>query len=299
MSRFYKNEYPEQDDCVIARITAENEYGYNCCLLEYNNMEGFIINSELVKGKYVKKHLLKKDEICTLNVIKVDHDKKIVDLSKKRITEKDKEMSMSKFDICTKINKLVAECNSLYSTYCQQKPDENIIQNTLPTLMNKIVWKHYKTIEDNDGFNMLYRNLLQNPDLLLLPTLFVDDFIHQTKSNLSKRITNNELIMESSFTCLMLEDNAVDKIKSLLTTSLNNIPNAEIVIASPPLYKLRVTSNDETEAKNTISNIQKSILDNSKEYSTIIKFNNPQINKYSEYKIDYLSNYDLQKFKFD
>ena len=89
--RFYENELPEEGDHVMVTIKEVNDYSIVVELLEYQNIEGMIILAEYSnprRSRYnqgillARKNINKKD-VCY--VLRVDKQKKNIDLSKKRI----------------------------------------------------------------------------------------------------------------------------------------------------------------------------------------------------------------------
>ena len=82
--RFYRNKVPAKDDIVMVETFEIKEMGANVRLLEYNNLEGFIMLSH-VSARRVRsvQKLLKMGKQEMMEVIRVDEDKMCIDLSKK------------------------------------------------------------------------------------------------------------------------------------------------------------------------------------------------------------------------
>ena len=57
--RYYENEFPEKDDVVMVRYKDAQEHNVKVELLEYNNMEGMILASEISRKRtsQVNKHI--------------------------------------------------------------------------------------------------------------------------------------------------------------------------------------------------------------------------------------------------
>lgn len=297
ITRFYQKEFPDHDDIVMVQINKESEYGYNCVLLEYGNMEGFLSISELVKGKYVKKHLLKSDEVCSLTVIKVDPHKKLVDLSRKRMNDADTKLMTIKYDACSKINKLMNECYIMHIKYCNINNDQT---HPIDQIMNDTIWKLYNENNEDTDYDTLYRNILENLNLLFPSDLFSDEFVDKAKNNIIQRIVKNDMTMESDLTLLVTKEDAVSKIKQIFTTSLITYDKYQIniLICSPPHYKIRIMGPCKIKAQEILEEIKQNIVDNSKQYSAMLKFGDIKVREESQYKIKFLGTYDLQRIEF-
>ena len=74
--RMYEQEYPEVEDCVVVLVKSIQEMGAYVSLLEYNNIEGMILLSELSRRRIrsINRHIrVGKTEIVT--VLRVDKEK--------------------------------------------------------------------------------------------------------------------------------------------------------------------------------------------------------------------------------
>jgi len=96
--RFYEAEFPEVDDVVVVQVKRIVEMGAYVSLLEYNGREGMMLLSELSKRRIrsVSK-LLKvgRTEFCM--VLRADHEKGYIDLSKRRVEPADAKIKEEKF----------------------------------------------------------------------------------------------------------------------------------------------------------------------------------------------------------
>merc|ERR1719384_1445039 len=84
--RMYENDYPETGDLVIVEVKKIVEMGAYCSLLEYNNLEGMLLMSELQRRRIrsVKK-VIKEGRQKIVQVVRVNKEKHFIDLSKKRV----------------------------------------------------------------------------------------------------------------------------------------------------------------------------------------------------------------------
>ena len=84
--RYYREQVPAKDDLVAVVTTEIKEMGAYVRLLEYNNIEGFIMLGQ-VTAKRVKSvyKFLKIGKQEMMEVLRVDPSKMCIDLSKKSI----------------------------------------------------------------------------------------------------------------------------------------------------------------------------------------------------------------------
>jgi translation initiation factor 2 subunit 1 len=84
--RFYQQAYPEVEECVVVQVERVDDVSAAVRLLEYNDIEGMILLSELSRRRIrsITKHI-RVGNVEVLRVTRVDEEKGYVDLSKKRV----------------------------------------------------------------------------------------------------------------------------------------------------------------------------------------------------------------------
>ncbi|PSS34444.1 Eukaryotic translation initiation factor 2 subunit alpha like [Actinidia chinensis var. chinensis] len=88
--RMYEAKYPEVDIAVMIQVKNIADMGAYVSLLEYNNIEGMILFSELSRRRIRSvSSLIKVGRIEPVMVLRVDKDKGYIDLSKRRVSEED------------------------------------------------------------------------------------------------------------------------------------------------------------------------------------------------------------------
>jgi len=91
LHRYYFEKYPKEGDTVVGRIKSLEEIGAYVTLPEYNDTEGLIVHSELLKKRTRNIHkYIKIGSLDAFAVVKVDKEKGYIDLSKKRAVYEDK-----------------------------------------------------------------------------------------------------------------------------------------------------------------------------------------------------------------
>ncbi|KAH6916191.1 translation initiation factor eIF2 alpha subunit [Coprinopsis sp. MPI-PUGE-AT-0042] len=88
--RYYEGKYPEVDELVMVQVRQIAEMGAYVKLLEYDNIEGMILLSELSRRRIrsVQK-LIRVGRNEVVVVLRVDKEKGYIDLSKRRVSPED------------------------------------------------------------------------------------------------------------------------------------------------------------------------------------------------------------------
>ncbi|XP_010264557.1 PREDICTED: eukaryotic translation initiation factor 2 subunit alpha homolog [Nelumbo nucifera] len=88
--RMYEAKYPEVDMAVMIQVKNIADMGAYVSLLEYNNIEGMILFSELSRRRIRSvSSLIKVGRQEPAMVLRVDKEKGYIDLSKRRVSEED------------------------------------------------------------------------------------------------------------------------------------------------------------------------------------------------------------------
>ena len=105
-SYFYKNKQPELNELVMVHIDNVDDMGIKCSLMEYNNLEGFMSFSELLRKsiRSVSKHV-RVGQKHILQVINIENN--YINLSKKYIEEEERIRGFEKYRMGKTINGIV------------------------------------------------------------------------------------------------------------------------------------------------------------------------------------------------
>ncbi|KAJ8610858.1 hypothetical protein CTAYLR_009132 [Chrysophaeum taylorii] len=88
--RFYEEQYPELESLVMVNVRNIAEMGAYVTLLEYNNIEGMILLSELSRRRIRSiNKLIRVNRNEVVMVLRVDKEKGYIDLSKRRVSAED------------------------------------------------------------------------------------------------------------------------------------------------------------------------------------------------------------------
>lgn len=142
--RIKRAEYPEDGDIVMVRITAIRDDLVTVKLLEYGEIEGLIMGGELSKKKYRSIYQVVKvgnAELC--QVLKVDKTKGHIDLSLKRVGDRERMEGREKFSrskmayqIMQKVSKIINK--SIKELYEEFGYDKEANHGTLFTFFARL-----------------------------------------------------------------------------------------------------------------------------------------------------------------
>jgi len=89
--RIRKDKFPKEGDVVVVKIVTIGSDTVKAQLLEYGNIDGLILTSELSKKRFKSiAQVAKPGNVEVCQVLKVEEDKGFIDLSLKRVSEKEK-----------------------------------------------------------------------------------------------------------------------------------------------------------------------------------------------------------------
>eukprot|EP01041_Mallomonas_annulata_P004706 gene4706-9326_t len=88
--RFYENQYPDCEEVVMANVIEIGEMGAYVTLVEYDNIQGMILLSELSRRRIRSiAKLIRVGRSEVVMVLRVDQEKGYIDLSKRRVAPED------------------------------------------------------------------------------------------------------------------------------------------------------------------------------------------------------------------
>ncbi|KAI8893413.1 eukaryotic translation initiation factor 2 alpha subunit-domain-containing protein [Globomyces pollinis-pini] len=226
MCRMYEERFPEVETCVMVNVRQITDIGTYVHLLEYNNIEGMILLSELTRRRIrsIQKLVrIGKNEVAV--VMRVDKEKGYIDLSKRRATPED-----------------IAECEERYN---KSKAVHSIMRHVadrvnmdLEELYTLYCWPLYKQYgHAYEAFKMV----IVDPDSVL-NTLDIPEHIKKELVNgIRRRLTPQPIKIRADVECSCFGYEGIDAVKAALTAgeqcSTEDV-NIKIRLVAPPLYVL-------------------------------------------------------------
>lgn len=256
--RYYKNELPKVNDVVFVRFSEFSENaGIYVDLIEYDNLQGLILLTEISKRTTNPLKVITKHKIYPCVVLNIT-DKQSIDLSYKKLSEQDKITYETNFGFTQRFNNLVKTLIKLDSDR-EQEIYENIMWPMFEKHMNKS--------------EFLYNQILQNPSYLFKYNKTLDDeFIKKIEEHLKQRITESNVKISKNFNLKVLSENAITKIKLILTENMTD-PSIKITCISSPVYNIIVTSDSMDDAHTIMDKYTNVLLENAHKYRGIITMN--------------------------
>ncbi|KAM0256284.1 hypothetical protein ACHAQJ_005049 [Trichoderma viride] len=244
--RFYEEKYPEIDSFVMVNVKQIAEMGAYVKLLEYDNIDGMILLSELSRRRIRSiQKLIRVGRNEVVVVLRVDKEKGYIDLSKRRVSPED-----------------IVKCEERYN---KSKMVHSIMrhvaektQSPIESLYESIAWPlNRKYGHAIDAFKLS----ITNPEVwdeVKFPNQVVDD---ELKLYISKRLTPQptKVRADVEVTCFGYE--GIDAVKTALRTAeAKNTESMQVKVrlVSPPLYVLTSTCTDKAQG---ITRLEEAIVD--------------------------------------
>ncbi|KAM0676457.1 Eukaryotic translation initiation factor 2 subunit 1 [Gurleya vavrai] len=144
---FYPSQYPSTNEIVMCKITKITDLGVYVELLEYNNIEGLIVVSELSKKKIKSiASLVKIGRSEAAMVLRVDTVKGYIDLSRKKVSVDDSKECGKKYMqnkmahgvMIMESNKRKVSINDLYDLYFEKVKEDCLYNYFKKVMKNEI-----------------------------------------------------------------------------------------------------------------------------------------------------------------
>ncbi|KAK6075098.1 eukaryotic translation initiation factor 2 alpha subunit [Seiridium cupressi] len=244
--RFYEEKYPEIDSFVMVNVKQIADMGAYVKLLEYDNIDGMILLSELSRRRIRSiQKLIRVGRNEVVVVLRVDKEKGYIDLSKRRVSPED-----------------IVKCEERYN---KSKMVHSIMRHVaektqvpIEELYESIAWPLNKKYGHSiDAFKLS----ITNPDVWNDVTFSSDAVAEELKSYIGKRLTPQptKVRADVEVTCFGYE--GIDAVKTALRTAeaKNTEDNqVKVKLVSPPLYVLTSTCLDKSVG---IAKLEEAIID--------------------------------------
>ncbi|CAG9821154.1 unnamed protein product [Phaedon cochleariae] len=235
--RFYKEKYPEIEDVVMVNVRAIAEMGAYVHLLEYNNIEGMILLSELSRRRIRSiNKLIRVGKTEPVVVIRVDKEKGYIDLSKRRVSAEDVEKCTERFAKAKAVNSILRHVAELLKYESDEQLEE---------LYQKTAWYFEEKYKKNKASAYdFFKQAVLDPSILAECEL--DDRTKEVLlGNIKRKLTSQAVKIRADIECACYGYEGIDAVKTALKAGLalstEELP-IKINLIAPPLYVMTTST---------------------------------------------------------
>lgn len=229
--RFYEMEFPELESLVMVNVRNIADMGAYVSLLEYNNIEGMILLSELSRRRIRSIHkLIRVGRNEVVMVLRVDQEKGYIDLSKRRVSPADVAACEDKFN----------KAKAVHGVLRHLADRKGLILNEL---YEKIGWPLYRKYgHAYDAFKLALTEGdaegVQDPFAeLAIP----DEIKEELKTYIRRRLAPQPIKIRADVEVSCFTYEGIDAIREALFAGIacggENTP-IKIKLIAPPIYVL-------------------------------------------------------------
>jgi translation initiation factor 2 subunit 1 len=235
--RFFEKEFPDTETLVTVNVKQIAEMGAYVSLLEYGNIEGMILLSELSRRRIRSiNKLIRVGKNEVVMVLRVDKEKGYIDLSKRRVSQEDiaeAEERYNKSKMTHSVLRHVAE---------QQQAKGNTVI-TLRWLYENIAWPLYKRYPHvYDAF----RAAIAEPEVVFegLPVL-APDVMEGLLAQIKRKLTPQPIKIRCDIEVTCYNYEGIEAVRAALQAgmalSTDEIP-VQVRLIAPPLYVMTTST---------------------------------------------------------
>mmetsp|Transcript_12770 Transcript_12770/g.23951 ORF Transcript_12770/g.23951 Transcript_12770/m.23951 type:complete len:345 (+) Transcript_12770:168-1202(+) len=228
--RFYENEFPEIESLVMVNVRNIADMGAYVSLLEYNNIEGMILLSELSRRRIRSIHkLIRVGRNEVVMVLRVDQEKGYIDLSKRRVSPEDVAACEDKFNKAKAVHGVLRHLADRKGLYLEQ-------------LYQKIGWPLYKKYgHAYDAFKLVLADEMDPFAELDIPEAVKDEL----KAYIRRRLAPQPIKIRADIEVSCFTYEGIDAIREALFAGMNvggDKTPIKIKLIAPPIYVLSTTA---------------------------------------------------------
>lgn len=239
--RFYEHRFPEIEDVVMVNVRSIAEMGAYVHLLEYNNIEGMILLSELSRRRIrsINKLIRVGRSECVV-VIRVDKEKGYIDLSKRRVSEEEVMKCEEKFAKAKAVNSILRHVGEIMEYESNAQLEE---------LYTKTAWYFDRKYNKPGSSYEAFKHAVTNPEILEECNLDKET-LEVLEANIKRRLTPQSVKIRTDIEVACYGYEGVDAVKSSLKAGLamttEEMP-IKINLIAPPLYVMTTQTLERAE----------------------------------------------------
>uniref|UniRef100_UPI00358EE6EA eukaryotic translation initiation factor 2 subunit 1 n=1 Tax=Myxine glutinosa TaxID=7769 RepID=UPI00358EE6EA len=252
--RFYQHKFPEVEDVVMVNVRSIAEMGAYVSLLEYNNIEGMILLSELSRRRIrsINKLIRIGRNECVV-VIRVDKEKGYIDLSKRRVSQEEAMKCEDKFTKAKTVYSILRHVAEVL----EYSNDEQ-----LESLYKRTAWIFDEKYR-RPGYGAYDAFKLAVTDPSVLDGLELNEEEKDVLlENINRRLTPQAVKIRADIEVACYGYDGIDAVKDALRAGLacstDKMP-VKINLIAPPRYVMTTTTLERTEGLSVLNQAMSSI----------------------------------------
>jgi len=230
--RFYENRFPEIEDLVTVQVMRIEDHGAYVKLLEYNDIEGMILLSELSRRRIRSiGKLIRIGRIETVAVLRVDSERGYIDLSKRRVSPEDIAAQEDKYNKAKAVHSIMKNISQVTNRHIDE-------------LYEEFGWPLYKSYgHAYDAFKLSLTDggkVFENLEIAEATMKALD-------RNIKLRLMPQPMKIRCDFEATCFGYEGVDAIKAALIAGEKMGTEdlaVKIRLIAPPLYVMTTVSSD-------------------------------------------------------
>lgn len=266
--RYYEQRYPEVDELVMVQVRQIAEMGAYVKLLEYDNIEGMILLSELSRRRIRSiQKLIRVGRNEVVVVLRVDREKGYIDLSKRRVSPEDIVKCDERYTKSKTVASIMRHVASKLPAAAAEEGAEagSSEEAALEKLYEEIAWPLSRTYgHPYDAFKLMLSDA--QAILATLPARPNEEIVQILLATIARRLTPQPIKLRADIELTCYMPAGIDAIKRALrkgeAQSTEAVPIKAKLVA-PPLYVLSTNATDKYAAvdrlERAIESIQASI----------------------------------------
>uniref|UniRef100_A0A7S0CJ07 S1 motif domain-containing protein n=1 Tax=Proboscia inermis TaxID=420281 RepID=A0A7S0CJ07_9STRA len=232
--RFYEQQFPEIESLVMVTVRHIADMGAYVSLLEYNNIEGMILLSELSRRRIRSiNKLIRVNRNEVVMVLRVDREKGYIDLSKRRVAPEDVAACEDRYNKAKQVHGVLRHMADKRKLY-------------LSDLYERVGWPLYaKYGHAYDAFKLALADIPEGDtdpfDTVSMPAEFRDDL----RTYIRRRLAPQPIKIRSDVEVSCFTHEGIDAIRESLYAGIavggkdeGSGSQIKIKLIAPPIYVL-------------------------------------------------------------
>ncbi|CAH2237666.1 eukaryotic translation initiation factor 2 subunit 1 [Pararge aegeria] len=238
--RFYQEKYPEVEDVVMVNVRSIAEMGAYVHLLEYNNIEGMILLSELSRRRIRSiNKLIRVGKTEPVVVIRVDKEKGYIDLSKRRVSAEDIDKCTERYAKAKAVNSILRHVAELLRYQSSEQLEE---------LYKQTAWRFEEKYKKASAYDY-FKQAAVDPSVL--NECGLDEKTKEVLlANIKRKLTSQAVKIRADIECACYGYEGIDAVKAALKAGLSlstmEMP-IKINLIAPPLYVMTTSTPEKTD----------------------------------------------------